>query len=528
MNQPAATARQKPFLDEGAFEQLLAAAYVVQQHNDRLSAHRLELRFPVANEPASDFTEVLSEIVEIQTRIQRDQLGVAAASSLVAERLQTMTGASATAIGIIEGQQLAYRGTAGNASAQTNLHIPLSSSLCAYCLRQGQTLLSRDAAKDPRVDAGLCREYKVASLLAVPILHEGKVAGIVELRFGSANSLRNRDVHTCQLMAGLIAEAMNRAAELKWKQVLAAERATMLAALEKLRPQLERLAVEPGAIPEREIPLPVETRESPKQAGESVPCRGCGNPIEDGESFCGTCGMTHPATRSGDIQSKWASMWYMQQASKAARENSPAEAESESEDIARLPTFEELAAEVMAEEAGSASEPAESKALAKVEPLNIQPAQAPEVSPWSSARKARLWLESLRLGQVNRSVLVEQFKRQRATIYLVIAGVLLVVVLFAGGGNNQIAASGKARTPVQPQLTTFEKVLVNLGLAVAPAPISTPDNGNPNIQVWVDLHTAQYYCPGDDLYGKTADGRYAKQREAQLDAFQPALRKACN
>jgi hypothetical protein len=41
------------------------------------------------------------------------------------------------------------------------------------------------------------------------------------------------------------------------------------------------------------------------------------------------------------------------------------------------------------------------------------------------------------------------------------------------------------------------------------------------------VHTALYYCPGADLYGKTPNGKLTSQRDAQLDQFEPALRKTC-
>ena len=69
-------------------------------------------------------------------------------------------------------------------------------------------------------------------------------------------------------------------------------------------------------------------------------------------------------------------------------------------------------------------------------------------------------------------------------------------------------------------------MLIQLGIAEAPDPV--PDKGNPGVQVWVDSHTALYYCPGADLYGKTEKGRFTTQREAQLDQFEPAYRKACD
>ena len=65
-----------------------------------------------------------------------------------------------------------------------------------------------------------------------------------------------------------------------------------------------------------------------------------------------------------------------------------------------------------------------------------------------------------------------------------------------------------------------------MGLAEPP---ETPEyKGNPDTQVWIDLRTALYYCPGSDLYGKTPKGRLSSQRDAQLDQFEPADRKPCD
>jgi len=93
--------------------------------------------------------------------------------------------------------------------------------------------------------------------------------------------------------------------------------------------------------------------------------------------------------------------------------------------------------------------------------------------------------------------------------------------VLTGWGSHSL--SSKAG---QPKLTLFEQLLVNVGLAEAPTvPVY---NGNPNVSVWVDLHTALYYCPGADLYGKTPDGKFTSQRDAQMDHFEPAARKNCD
>jgi hypothetical protein len=141
-------------------------------------------------------------------------------------------------------------------------------------------------------------------------------------------------------------------------------------------------------------------------------------------------------------------------------------------------------------------------------------------SPWNSALGARIWLESLKKRRPSKLWLASH----RANIYLIASAILLLIVL--SGWGIPSSDSGQQRGPAKPRLTFFQTVLVDLGLAeVQPAPVYS---GNPNTPVWVDLHTALYYCPGAELYGKTERGRTETQREAQEDQFEPASRKTCD
>jgi hypothetical protein len=123
----------------------------------------------------------------------------------------------------------------------------------------------------------------------------------------------------------------------------------------------------------------------------------------------------------------------------------------------------------------------------------------------------------------------------RGDIYLGFAVILVACVLRWGiWGDRSVktpptpakAAAAQGKAVPDAGLSLFDRMLVQLGLAEAPEP--PPDRGNPAVQVWVDLKTALYYCPGTDQYGKTAKGKFTTQREAQLDQFEPAFRKACN
>ncbi len=80
--------------------------------------------------------------------------------------------------------------------------------------------------------------------------------------------------------------------------------------------------------------------------------------------------------------------------------------------------------------------------------------------------------------------------------------------------------------PRRDALGPMGRALVTMGLAEAPTTVIHL-KGNPGINVWVDPHTALYYCPGEDQYGKTADGRFTSQHDAQLDRFEPAGRSVC-
>ncbi len=52
-------------------------------------------------------------------------------------------------------------------------------------------------------------------------------------------------------------------------------------------------------------------------------------------------------------------------------------------------------------------------------------------------------------------------------------------------------------------------------------------NGNPRVKVWAEMRTGLYHCPGDASWGKTSQGKYMTQSDAERDAFQPARHQPC-
>jgi hypothetical protein len=539
LEQQTISAQEKPALDESTFQQLLEAAHVIQERKG----------FEVASRPRPDPAQALAKIVETQELLRSQSGDLQVAANLIAERLQEITHATGVAIAVVRGNQLEYCAATGDAAALAGSRLPMESILSA----------------GGELSTEFIREIGDKSSMALPLHHEGKLAGLLEVRFADADSIQEPEIRSCQLMAGLMTEAIARATDREWRQTLAAERAAMLEALERIKPQLERLAVGSGegaklaehfvrpvekvvepADETAEIRIPLSVSESSVRSSLDTICPQCGYQLGEHELFCGRCGTARPpgTLPSGDLQSKWASLWRLQQAA----ENPPhedTELGSEESEVgtsansqARLsheppPERPPELGQVIAHYSGKVGEPEaspESESVSKVGdaivsdatavmPGTAEPAKSP--SPWGSATNAKRWLDSLHAKSAGGIWLA----KHRADIYVGAAVVLLLIVL-SGSGMHSAEHAAQSKNPAQPSLTLFERMLVSLGLAeTPPAPVYL---GNPNAQVWVDLHTALYYCSDSDLYGKTPGGKFTTQRDAQLDQFEPAARKDCD
>ena len=61
----------------------------------------------------------------------------------------------------------------------------------------------------------------------------------------------------------------------------------------------------------------------------------------------------------------------------------------------------------------------------------------------------------------------------------------------------------------------------------APSPTPAPSRGIPTIKVWVDTEYGFYHCPNTKLYGKTKQGVYMTQKQAQDRGYRPAYGTYC-
>jgi hypothetical protein len=552
----AANTHVTPQLDESTFQQILQAAFIIQQQNDVRSRKRQD------TDPAT----TLALIAETQELLQSKVYDLNAAAKLIVERLGKITDATGVAIALIASDELTFCAASGRFASLLGSTTPVGASVSEF-LHEEETL--HRMPNDARSDL-LGKQDDAPAFF--PIYCQRTIAALLQLTFSENESIQEHEIRSCQLMAGLMGEAISRAAEVEWKQSLAAERATMLEALERLRPQLERLAAESGeestksaeenrsngadGLPpeivarlaqERDSAIPADpmsdmaVKSALFDAGFSdigtnghlsSTCNNCGFQFSDEEKFCGRCGNRRivdlaPSDHSPEaVTPEPAKPWDSELMAAPAHEQLP-DAIMNVQPAVSDQGIMQFANDAPATEGTAAlalaHQPAESELQTQAPKTELElvpePEQGSHASPWTSASKARRWLHSLQQPES------KWVGRHSGDVSVAVAALVLLLVLF--GWNARPAPSKLAHGKIssQPSLTLFERMLIGLGLAEPPAaPIAL---GNPNAQVWEDLHTGLYYCPGDELYGKTPGGKVTNQRDAQLDQFEPAARKTC-
>jgi ribosomal protein L40E len=293
-------------------------------------------------------------------------------------------------------------------------------------------------------------------------------------------------------------------------------------------------------------------------------CRHCGAPLPTGRTPCPTCGDEN--LRSGEhLQHLWASMWQLSQErglGPQARKNAapdasplPSDPDRNGHDPAdsRAPALSPLAKSELAEPQPTREAtrqpagdlvprtPSIDNDLPQHTELDLSPAETP--SPGRGREDSELAVSSSALSGGDPpgddppgddlanedsaaaetipgplrglSDLWGRLHSHRANLYLGIAVLVAAVALL-----------WPTATPQQPSLNAWERMLIAIGIAEAAPPVVHPQ-GDPNVKVWVDTHSALYYCPGEELYGKSPDGHFSTQREAQSDRFEPAERSVC-
>jgi hypothetical protein len=140
------------------------------------------------------------------------QLDLEPAISLLAERAQSLTGASGSAIGLQWGQEVVCSARAGRTAPDLGVRLRIDSGLSGECLRSGQVLRCDDTEDDPQVERSAARRLGVRSILVAPLQHFRRTLGIFEVLSTEAFAFDDLAAANLQMLAGFMVAAIARAA----------------------------------------------------------------------------------------------------------------------------------------------------------------------------------------------------------------------------------------------------------------------------------------------------------------------------
>jgi diguanylate cyclase (GGDEF)-like protein len=153
----------------------------------------------------------LLAIIQTQTEIAASDLDLDTVMQLIASRAQELTRANAGVIEIVDGDEMVYRVTTGEATPFLGVRLKMASSLSGLCVAEGRVLRSDDTSADPRVDAEACERVNARSMLCVPLVHQGETVGVLKVSSPETANFVDSDVETLQLLSGLVAAHLSHA-----------------------------------------------------------------------------------------------------------------------------------------------------------------------------------------------------------------------------------------------------------------------------------------------------------------------------
>jgi len=127
---------------------------------------------------------------------------------LVAERAQVITGADGIAIALAEGDEIICRASVGTMAPDRGVRLDAKAGFSGACFRTGRIVRCDDSEKDPRVNVEACRRLGTRSMVAVPLLGQESVVGLVEAFSTEPFGFNDSDVRSLNLLAELILAAL--------------------------------------------------------------------------------------------------------------------------------------------------------------------------------------------------------------------------------------------------------------------------------------------------------------------------------
>src|SRR3984885_11041001 len=174
-------------------------------------------RNPVGANADSELADGLS-LAELATALSAHGGGALAADlaldlvlNEIVEHARLATGATAAAIALARGDEIVCRATTGANAPDLGVQLNVHSGLSGACVQSKKWQLCDDTETDARVDAEVCRDLGVRSILVFPVLRDSELLGVIEIFSPRPNAFTDREIQTLEALSRSIVTNVNRA-----------------------------------------------------------------------------------------------------------------------------------------------------------------------------------------------------------------------------------------------------------------------------------------------------------------------------
>jgi len=183
---------ERPFLPEGSFAPARGPEWLEEDSGNYLAELAAKLASHGGGESSADLALdlMLNKIVD-QARLA--------------------TAASGAAIALSRDGEMVCRASVGESAPGLGVRLNTRSGVSGACVQRRELQRCDDAENDPRVDAAACRDAEIRSILAVPILDQQELLGVLEVFASRTKAFDDTDVYAVQALSRRIVENLRRA-----------------------------------------------------------------------------------------------------------------------------------------------------------------------------------------------------------------------------------------------------------------------------------------------------------------------------
>lgn len=131
----------------------------------------------------------------------------------IVEHARLATGATAAAIALARGDEIVCRATTGANAPDLGVQLNVDSGLSGACVQSKKWQRCDDTETDSRVNAEVCRDLGVRSILVFPVVRDDELLGVFEIFSPRPNAFSDREIQTLQALSRNIVNNVDRAVD---------------------------------------------------------------------------------------------------------------------------------------------------------------------------------------------------------------------------------------------------------------------------------------------------------------------------